>query len=171
MCQHQIHRRASKLAGYWWVKPWRTFPSFRQVLASSSCSSSPTPGPAGPISDGNGCRSRILSAHSRLTRNQLGLMNAPGCPAMTKMHQSLPAHLTVLFTLPSPPPPPPPPPHPIWFNYLRIALIALVQPLMLKLKMKRVLPGSDVALGNLCSLLAACVWSSLNFSFLVILQM
>lgn len=168
MCQHQIYRRASKLAGYWWVQPWRTFPSFRQVLASSSCSSSPTPGPAGPISDGNGCRSRILSAHSRLTRNQLELMNAPGCPAMTKMHQSLPAHLTVLFT---PPSPPPPPPHPIWFNYLRIALIALVQLLMLKLKMKRVLPGSDVALGNLCSLLNTSVRSSFNFSFIVILQM
>lgn len=170
MCRHQICRRTSKLAGYWRLKPWRTFPSFRQVLASSSCSSSPTPGPAGPISDGNGCRSRILSAHSRLTRNQLGLMNAPGCPAMTKMHQSLPAHLTVLFTLPSPPPPPPPP-LPIWFNYLRIALIALVQRLMLKLKMKRVLPGSDVALGNLCSPLASSVWSSLNFSFIVIFQM
>lgn len=79
-------------------KPWQTFPSFRQVLASSSCSSSPTPGPAGPISDGNGCRSCILSAHSRLTSNQLRLMNATGSTAMTKMHQFLPAHLTVLFT-------------------------------------------------------------------------
>ncbi len=81
---------------------WQTFPSFRQVMASSNCCSSPTPGPAGPISDGNGCRSRILSAHSRLTSNQLGLMNdgnATGSTAMTKNAPISAPHLTVLFTL------------------------------------------------------------------------
>lgn len=56
-------------------KTWQTFPSLRQVSASWSCSSTPTPGPAGPICDVDGCRIRILSAHSRLTSNQLGLMN------------------------------------------------------------------------------------------------
>lgn len=85
------------------VKTWQTFPSLRQVSASLSCGSSPAPGPAGPISDGNGCGSRILSAHSRLTSNQLGLMNdwnATGSAAMTKMHSFLRPplpHLTVLF--------------------------------------------------------------------------
>lgn len=136
-------------------KPWQTFPSFRQVLASSSCSSSPTPGPAGPISDGNSCRSRILSAHSRLTSNQLRLMNATGSTAMTKLtsfclHIWL-SSLHCFFPL-------------ISINYLRVALIALVQLLMPRLKMKHVLPGTDVALVNLCSLLA-CLLSGHHLNF------
>lgn len=80
-------------------KTWQTFPSFRRVSASSSCSSTPTPGPAGPISDGNGCRSRILSAHSRLTSNQLGLMNDGNATGSTFCSDTNAPHLTVLFTL------------------------------------------------------------------------
>lgn len=51
-----------------------------------------------------------------------------------------PTHLTVLFTQLF---------SPISINYYKIALITLVQLLMLKLKMKHVLPGTDAVLENL----------------------
>lgn len=72
--------------------PWQTFPCFRQVSPSSHCSSSPTPGAAGPISNGNGCGSRIPSAHSRLS-NQLRLMNATGSTAMIKKYTCFCLHI------------------------------------------------------------------------------
>lgn len=82
----------------------QTFPSFEQVSASSCCSSSSACRPALPIPDGTGCRSRTLSAHSRLTRNQLGLMDDRNATGSTfcndkKMHQFLPPPAPfVLFT-------------------------------------------------------------------------
>lgn len=65
-------------------KQWQTFPSFRQVLASPRYSSSPTRATAGPVSDGNSCRSRIPSACSTFMSNQLRVMNAIGSAAKTK---------------------------------------------------------------------------------------
>lgn len=71
------------------------------------------PGLLDLFSDGNGCRSRILSAHSRLTSNQLGLMNDGNATGSTfcndkkkKMHSVLPppSHCplyTALFLFPS----------------------------------------------------------------------
>lgn len=126
-------------------KTWQTFPSLRQVLASWSCSSTPTPGPAGPICDVDGCRSRILSAHSRLTSNQLGLMNDGNATGSTFCKRFCPPFDCPLYAAF----------FSISINYYRIALITLVQLLRLKLKMKHVLPGIDAVLENLCSLLRA----------------
>lgn len=123
-----------------------------------SYSSLTTPGPAGPIWDGNGCWSRILSARSRLTSNQLELMNdgnATGSTsssffAMTKMHRFLPLRLTVLFTRRfllyffSPPP--------FSINHYRVALITPAQLLMLKLKNVTRFVGHRCHASNLRSL-------------------
>lgn len=97
------HRRLD--SGYRRVKMQQTFPPCSRVSASQSGSYSRTFFKKKlfffSLSDGYGCRSHFLSTPARLTRNQLRLMNAPGCPAMTHTHTR--AHAETLSSLHTPP--------------------------------------------------------------------
>lgn len=99
------------------------------------------PGLLGPICDGNGCRSCILSAHSTLTSNQLEpwwMTETPLAPtAMTKMLPFSEPSIRLSSLHTAPPSSSPSSSSP----FSPIALITLVQLPMLELKMRACLCG------------------------------
>lgn len=134
-------------------KVQQTFPSFRQVSASS-----PTPGLLERflMVMAAGAASCQLTPASAVISSSWWMTETPLAPlfAMSKTHPCLaPIWLSSLHPLP------------ISITYCRIALITSVQLLMLKLEMKRVLLGTDALF---CASLTACVQSLFSLALILL---